>query len=105
MQVKSSPLRYFLEKDKKEKEVAAKNAEFERCHSNVKSEEKTQTKIRFNIDKAEEMSSIDEDKIISGYDRQNTGKRMQFLSKVCRKKENELLGTSVTGFQPKITPA
>ena len=103
--IKSSPLRYFLEKDKKEKEVAAKNAEFERCHSNVKSEEKTQTKIRFNIDKAEEMSSIDEDKIISGFDLQNTGKRKKFLSKVYRKQENELLGTSVTGFQPKITPA
>ena len=71
---KPSPLRYFLKKDKKEKEIAAKNAEFERCHTDVKFEEKTQTKIRFNIDKAEQMSSIDEDKIISGYDLQNTGK-------------------------------
>ena len=85
--VKSSPLRYFLEKDRKEKEVAAKNAEFERCHTNVKFEEKTQTKIRFNIDKAEEMSSIDEDKMISGFDLQNTGKQMQFLSKVNRNLE------------------
>ena len=102
---KPSPLRYFLERDKKEKEVAAKNAEFERCHTNIKSEEKTRTKIRFNIDKAEEVSSIDEEKIISGYDLQNTGKRMQFLSKLKRKKENELLGTNINGFQPKITPA
>jgi len=85
--VKYSPLRYFLEKDRKEKEVAAKNAEFERCHTNVKFEGKTQTKIRFNIDKAEEMSSIDEDKIISGFDLQNTGKRKEFLSKINRKKE------------------
>ena len=53
----------------------------------------------------QEMSSIDEDKIISGFDFQNTGKRKKFLSKVYRKEENELLGTSVTGFQPKITPA
>ena len=96
--VKSSPLRYFLEKDRKEKEVAAKNAEFERCHTNVKFEEKTQTKIRFNIDKAEEMSSIDEDKIISGSDLQNTGKRKKFLSKINRKKDHELLGTNVNGF-------
>ena len=59
--------------------MAAKNAEFERCHTNIKLEEKTQTKIRFNIDKAEEMSSIDEDTIISGYDLKNTGKRMQNL--------------------------
>ena len=96
--VKSSPLRYFLEKDKKEKEIADKNAEFERCHNNVKFEEKTETKIRFNIEKAEEISSIDEEKMISGYDVQNTGKRLRFLSKIKRKKENQflaILGTNV----------
>ena len=59
---------------------------------------KSQTKIRFNIDKAEKMSSVDEDKIISGYDLQNNGKRIQFLSKVHGKKGNELLGTNVDGF-------
>ena len=60
---------------------SSKSEKFECCHTNVRQ------KIRFNIDKAEKMSSIDGDKIMSGFDLQNTGKQMQFLSKVNRNLE------------------
>jgi len=84
----SSPLAYFLEKDKREQELASTKSEIKHsCHSNAKINGKMQTKSQLKIDQAE-------DKKISEYEIQTTSRRKRILSKIECRKESQIEETN-----------
>ena len=91
----SSPLAYFLEKDKREQELASTKPEIKHlCHSNANINGNKQTKIQLKIHQAKELSCADKDKEISGYEVQTTSKRKRILSNIKCRKESQIEETN-----------
>lgn len=102
----SSSLAYFLEKDKRQQELASTKSEIkpQSCHSNAKINGNMQTKGQLKIMSSfasEEMTKKYEiNKSISGYEVQTISKRKRFLSKIKCRKESQIEETN--GKQMKI---